>query len=196
MTVVTSTRLPLSWDSLSANADHYERGELLLEYALDLPLAEYWRAVADTWQDCERQDLGRDWLSLWTAVQSDDAARWQYVMDDKERAEFEALPDRVTLYRGISSSSCRPSGLSWTLDRDVAHWFAARFEHVDEGVVLRGTVVRSRILALFQERDESEVVVPPKYVYNRKYEAVDLEARGRRLGAAEESWKALGMGSV
>jgi hypothetical protein len=164
------------WAEISKWADHWERGQLLLRYADDLPLAEFWRAVADAWSDCERQFVTpEDWRRMWTS-RPDDDLRWLNVMTDAERAEFEALPDRVRVWRGVNARN-RVRGLSWTLDCRLAHWFAGRFE--GPSVVIAGIVLRRRVLALFQARSESEVVVFPRYVYGRTWERLDRQAGPR-----------------
>jgi len=53
-------------------------------------------------------------------------------MTDEERAQVDPLPARVTVYRGANSFN-KPSGLSWTLDREVAYWFANRFVALGDG---------------------------------------------------------------
>jgi hypothetical protein len=42
--------------------------------------------------------------------------------------------------------------------------------------VCTAKVLRKRILALFQDRQESEVVVFPRHVYDKHWGLVDLEA--------------------
>ena len=89
-----------------------------------------------------------------------------------ERHQLAALPERVTVYRGVNAYS-EPSGLSWTLDRERAEWFARRFPERPDypglvfSYVITGRVLRGRIIALFNARQESEVVVFPRYVYRR-----------------------------
>jgi hypothetical protein len=175
-----------TWDDISHYANHSERGWLLLEHADDLLLPEFWQGVADAWADCDRQSLTKtDWRYLWTDVWVGDEDRWAHVMNDEERAQFEQLPERVAVYRGVWMTELKDgqywgneiSGMSWTLDRDLAHWFAGRYG--EQGCVFGGTVLRRRILALLQERDESEVVVLPKFVYGRERQPFDSEARER-----------------
>jgi hypothetical protein len=140
-----------------------------LDHADDLAGPDYWAAVADAWQDCERQNLTHaDWRALWSRPEHESR---QCVMTDAERARLEALPERVTVYRGFNAYS-GSSGMSWTLDPEVATWFARR---VGPGAVISGTVRRGRILALFDGRNESEVVVFPRYVYARKLQAGNLK---------------------
>ncbi len=50
-------------------------------------------------------------------------------------------------------------GLSWTLSRAVAEFFAWRFDAADAGrVLVRATIPRADALAYFNARRESEVI--------------------------------------
>lgn len=145
-------------------ANHEQRGVLLWEHRDALSDSDYWRAVADAWQDSDRQPLAAShWRELWTAKRPErDCA-----MTDAERLELAALPERVTVYRGVGTWNC-VSGIAWSLERPVAESFARRGGGI--GVLITGKVRRGRILALYQARREAEVVVPPRYVYARSWE--------------------------
>ena len=90
-------------------------------------------------------------------------------MSEAERQQLAGLPERVTIYRGVNDRNGF-SGLSWTLDLERAERFARRFLFSDSdfpGVVVTGRVLQRRIIALFQVRNESEVVAEPRHVYHR-----------------------------
>jgi hypothetical protein len=167
-----------NWADLSREADHRSRGVLLSEHARDLSDLEYWTAVAEAWQDSDRQPLiDGDWRRLFTA----DRPRRERLMTAAERTELAALPERVPVHRGVNRGAVwanRSSGLSWTLDPDVAHWFAMRFSGL--GFVVNGTVLRGRVIALFQDRHEHEIVALPQHVYARSNGPPDAEAAARR----------------
>lgn len=87
------------------------------------------------------------------------------LMNDAEFRDFQNLPDTVTVYRGVTSyNSKNVLALSWTLDRDKAEWFAHRFG--EDGTVYEAQIDKEHIYALFNGRDESEVIVDPKYLQN------------------------------
>ena len=48
-------------------------------------------------------------------------------MEQEERKALAALPDRLTIYRGVHIKKGTLRGLSWTLDRERAEWFANRW---------------------------------------------------------------------
>jgi hypothetical protein len=88
-----------------------------------------------------------------------------YVSDTDDR-----LIGKLTIYRGTFGND--PSqGLSWTLDKGKAGWFASRGARGvprdrSAQTVWRATVDASAILGYFVERDEAEVIVAPKALRN------------------------------
>ena len=73
------------------------------------------------------------------------------------------LDDTVTVYRGVTTiNSDNLLALSWTLDYETADWFARRFD--EDGTVYKAQIDKEHIFALFNGRDESEVVLDPKYL--------------------------------
>lgn len=85
------------------------------------------------------------------------------LMDDEEREQLAALDDPVTVYRGVTSFNAKNiKALSWTLERDTAEWFAHRFG--EDGTVYEAQIAKTHILALFNRRNEAEVVLNPKHL--------------------------------
>lgn len=77
-----------------------------------------------------------------------------------EYAEFDVshLPEKVSLYRGaLAKPTTARKGISWTLDRDVAAWFAMR-PAGGQPVVLKVEVTRSSIAAFFDHTEQECVV--------------------------------------
>jgi hypothetical protein len=94
------------------------------------------------WTDAEPADE-LEWLPLWKAAAPIFERR---------------LPsDSMTIYRGQIPGE--PIGIAWSLDRDIAVFFATRFER--GGTVLRGVIGRSRVLGYLVSRGESEIVCNP-----------------------------------
>jgi hypothetical protein len=80
------------------------------------------------------------------------------LMDEKELAALDLLPEQITIYRG-----CGPvnkNGLSWSQDLEVAMRFPllARF-HSDQPILLTATIKKKRIAALKLDRGEQELIV-------------------------------------
>lgn len=76
----------------------------------------------------------------------------------------------LTIYRGVSYSG-RPDGLSWTLSKDKACWFASRFKGKNAKVYkmtidLYNKNESDAILAYFSGRNEDEVVIDTTVLHN------------------------------
>lgn len=74
---------------------------------------------------------------------------------------------RITIYRGARDP--RHVSLAWTLDREVACWFARRFG-IGSPTLFTGDVAVSEVRAAFIH--ESTILVDPKHVRNLQREAV------------------------
>ncbi|MBE6971758.1 MAG: hypothetical protein E7446_06525 [Ruminococcaceae bacterium] len=96
-------------------------------------------------------------------VQMFKATSPEYLMDAEELMQLQELDDTVTIYRGVTSHNhANIKALSWTLDRDKADWFAHRFG--EEGTVYEAQIDKEHILALFNGRNEAEVIIDPRHL--------------------------------
>lgn len=117
---------------------------------------DYWTLVRDAWMDTEFPSQMMDnWIDI---LDHPDAHQ---MMDDEERAVFDALPDLITVFRGYEGEG--EDGLSWTLSRERAEWFAARWQGIHgEPQVVERLVPKTRVVAYLNGRSEQEVIVLPK----------------------------------
>lgn len=121
---------------------------------------EFAKLVGQVWTDTENhhQTIAEWWL-LWSFV--DDMQLRRELMTDEEWQALTELPQTVTVYRGCVTDLNDTEGLSWTLDRDKAVWFANRFRELagsGSPIVHVGEVNKNDILAYFQSRNEEEIV--------------------------------------
>ena len=89
------------------------------------------------------------------------------------QSDIDDLSDNntVTIYRGVKVNNYR--GLSWTIDKSVAEWFARRFRHNGDSCYLfTGTINKKDILALFSSRNEKEVVCDYRKIKNVRCEEI------------------------
>lgn len=121
------------------------------------------RVLGDLWQSIEQ-------ISLDDSVTGRQIVSWfrradkKTLMNDEEREVIAALPDMVTIYRGVTSHNRRKKkAFSWSVDPKIAEWFAGRFS-TGTGEVWKRTVPKERILCYFGDR-EKEVIVN-LYGYN------------------------------
>ena len=83
-----------------------------------------------------------------------------------EELEFlKNLPDKVTIYRGmtVEESTKEHQGVSWTLDKKVAEFFAYQYTRNQSTSKKPKTVVekvidKSEIIAVFLGREEQEII--------------------------------------
>ena len=129
------------------------RVEVFEAFAPRLSNEEYWTLLAHVWTDTENAWQYRErWVELYESKRPMRHA----LMDDEESKEYDALPDMVTIYRGCQKG-INEDGLSWTLDKKKAQWFATRYQK--DGIVLERTVPKSQIIAYYAGRGESEVIL-------------------------------------
>lgn len=98
------------------------------------------------------------------------------LMNAKELEYYNALPEKITVYRGVSVGRADKEGLSWTDKLDVAKWFAHRFDRGGkEGHILQGQVAKKDVLAYYNNRNEDELVCDSSKIYDVR-EALGLGA--------------------
>lgn len=109
---------------------------------------DYWGLVSSVWVDSENVWENQDtWIRLLTARQG------------KPGDDISELPDVLTIYRG-AIEGMNEDGLSWTLDRNLAIWFAKRLARAtDCPVLLTATVAKRDVDGYFTNRNESEIVI-------------------------------------
>lgn len=83
----------------------------------------------------------------------------QTLMNEEELNGLKILPNEVVVYRGVQTERAKVKGMSWTLNKDKAAWFANRWK---KGKVYRATIKKNAIIAYFKERSEEEIVVNPR----------------------------------
>lgn len=129
------------------------RLQAFLSIANDLPDEKYWSLLASIWTDTENA-----WQNLeqWRELFNSDRPKRERLMDRDEILAYDSLPDTVKVYRGCQKG-INEDGISWTLKRDKAEWFATRLGK--DGVVLEKEVQKKDIIAVFTNRNEFEVIL-------------------------------------
>ncbi len=132
--------------------------ESIKEYLSEKDFAEilsnYWAAVGIT-------DVPKTKFLSWFQE-----ANKSYLMDKGEKKIFDALPEKVTIYRGVDDPEYK-YGFSWTLDKKVARWFANRNQG-NSTYVYECTVDKKDLICYFQIRNEKEVIINPEIL--KEYE--------------------------
>lgn len=92
-----------------------------------------------------------------------DRADQAKLMDGNDRQQFDALPEEIEVYRGLQDGRAKRNGLSWTVDRNVAIWFATRWKSPDARLCA-GIILKSNVYMYNDGRKEKEVVLNPKHL--------------------------------
>jgi hypothetical protein len=122
--------------------------------------------IASVWVDSENiyQNF-ESWQEIWNYAANVDN-RHKFLMNTEEIAALAAMPDTIEIYRGTSYESSI-KGMSWTTNKKKAIWFAQRMCNLDQGPLLASAMVKKEnVLAFFQGRNESEIVVDPEKIEN------------------------------
>ncbi len=128
--------------------------------------------LSDAWIRSENPNMDKNFVKR-NLVDMFKKADKSILMDGEEKEIFDSFDDTVTIYRGVTSYNAKNiKALSWTTDYQTAEWFAHRFG--EEGTVYQAQIGKEHILAFFSGRNESEVIVDPKYLTNIT-EAPELE---------------------
>lgn len=144
-----------------------------IKYAYEhLSIKDMSMLLADAWVTSEdpNQDVN---VPLRTIVKWFKKCDKTTLMDEQEYQIYKDFSEFLTVYRGVGINR-NPHGLSWTTDYDKAKWFAHRFDtHQKQGYLLKADIIKGDILAYFDTRNESEVVVnvfnlKERYINNGK----------------------------
>ena len=112
---------------------------------------EYINVVKDWYTQTEivYQNL-QLWIDTFKSIKNT-----KLLMDYEELNYFNNLPEKIVIYRGGVSKR----GISWTLDKDIAEWFANRFKAINKGGQLfEKKVFKNDCIAYFNGREEEEII--------------------------------------
>lgn len=132
---------------------------------------DFWKIVGQVWCDSEniRENYAK-WRTLWS---SESMAQDRHAcMSEEDRRAFSRLKSRIRIYRGIGARhyDTGGDGLSWSLSREKAIWFAHRFTDIpSRGWVRSAWVEKENVYAYFGARNESEIVVDPIHLIKPEY---------------------------
>lgn len=150
---------------------------LEIEQKLDAKM--FWQLCRQVWTDTENAaHMSEVWDALFEEFFP---GEHEHMMDDEERAYLNSLTEPITVYRG-AVEGLNEDGLSWTLERGQAMWFALRFGEVKDGgipVVLTAQVHRHEIVAYLTTRNEEEILLFPETVRNLEYQAERIKRTPR-----------------
>jgi hypothetical protein len=180
-----------NWVGVFCLFERHNAADVFALLAPGLADDEYWAA------------LGRAYLNMDAPLSDSRMEGWlrsirpyksSIMSDESDRATYASLPDSVEIYRGCRGREARalirdgeagsPAGWSWTLDEEIARWFAAVHEPQfsrstgDDAAVVAAQVRKVNILAVINDRREQEVLVDPLNVAVKRVYRVEFLGRG------------------
>jgi hypothetical protein len=142
------------------------RVDAFCEYMHLMSDAQYWELLASVWIDSENiRENQQTWQNLLSSSRGDSHAFAGSV------EELAAMPESFLIYQGHTDD--RDDGWSWTIDEQIAAWFAHRYARLERAspAVSVAVVKREDVLAFRQDRGEQEIIVDPRaVVLQRVYE--------------------------
>ncbi|GAB3628306.1 hypothetical protein PTE30175_01862 [Pandoraea terrae] len=97
------------------------------------------------------------------------------LMTPRERRRLDSLPDDVVVFRLQGTGRPKiPSGLSWSIDREIARNMAKDVVNEwQDAILLKTTVCKGDITAFFDMRDEEEIIIKPALIKAENVEVVE-----------------------
>jgi hypothetical protein len=131
----------------------YSRIDELLLLFREMYYPDWLTICGEFWNMCDNIATYRIWLRRLLPERGPVAP----MMEPQECLAWEAMPERLTIYRGCGPSNML--GASWSLSRTVAAQFPFlnRYRQA-EPLLVTATVPRNRILAIKLDRGEAEVI--------------------------------------
>lgn len=132
---------------------------IFIEYQNQMSDEEYWKYLGHSY-------ISQDFFSvpnniLTKLFQSDRPGR-EYLMSEKDREDFDQLPDEITIYRAMSKKEYDSGNYrySWTLNKKVAELFLNRNEALYKKDMLIHEIKIKKIesIAYFNNRNEEEII--------------------------------------
>jgi hypothetical protein len=158
--VALNTSTPSSPTSLEAAspyvaryANSYTRMDEILKFRSKLTRLDWLALLGEGWPCCDNlityYELLRRILKTTGPLRA--------MMNLQENAAYDALPVRITIYRGCGEANMM--GMSWSLDKAVANSFPYTNRYkVPDPLLVTSTVSKRKVLAFKKGRDEDEII--------------------------------------
>ena len=111
---------------------------------------KYWRILRFLWTRSENIFQHKE---LWKELLKD-KTNSHYFMSKKDLEFYNSLENEFMVYRGYNQWE---DGYSYTIDKDVAIWFAERFGQ--NGLIRERLVKKEDVFAFTNSREEKEIII-------------------------------------
>jgi hypothetical protein len=110
----------------------------------------YWRILSSLWTGSENIFQHKE---LWKELLKE-KTNSHYFMSKKDLEFYNSLENEFIVYRGYNQWE---DGYSYTIDKDVAIWFAERFGQ--NGIIKERLVKKEDVFAFTNSREEKEIII-------------------------------------
>lgn len=111
---------------------------------------KYWKILSSLWTGSENIFQHKE---LWAELLKD-KTNSHYFMSKKDLEFYNSLENEFIVYRGYKHWE---NGYSYTIDKDIAIWFAERFGQ--NGIVKERLVKKEDVFAFTNARNEKEIIL-------------------------------------
>src|SRR5690625_112443 len=145
-------------------ADSFSRMQAFLLFKDQIEdTALYWKALREAYQNSDnlyhlKYEVSECFLS--------NKPHKDQLMNEEELALLSSLPDQLKIYRGmtVSEADSKEYGISWTLDKKVAEFFAFTYgrnleTNDQDKTVVSLDIHKDQIQAIFNGRNEKEIII-------------------------------------
>ncbi|PKQ46077.1 hypothetical protein [Confluentibacter flavum] len=142
--------------------DSLNRFQCFLDLKQKLSGESYWYALRIAYTDSDNLFYHKS--SIMDSFLCDEPFR-EHLMENDEIEYLKSLPDKVTIYRGMTKEELKSGfyGCSWTLKKEVAEFFADKYNRNYstnnlKKIVVKKKILKEDIIAFLNNRDEFEVI--------------------------------------
>jgi hypothetical protein len=148
---------PTSLEAASAYvaryANHFTRLDEILKFRTTLTRTDWLALLGEYWPRCDNLILR--YGPLRRILKTTGPLR--AMMTPEENAAYDALPEKITIYRGCGQANMM--GMSWSLDKEIANSFPHTNRYkVPDPLLVTSTVFKRKVLAFKRGRDEDEII--------------------------------------
>ena len=161
-----------NWDRFIFLHERPYRLDAYMDVCKEMNSSDYWTILKGIWIDAEFPGVNQEvWLHLFMRKHTDR----RKLMTGKERRVLNTYPEKdMDVFRGYCGDEYQ-KGISWTASYDKASWFAKRFAGDDksrEPLVAEAVCDKKNVIAYFDGRKESEILIDPKNVTIRRAQSI------------------------
>ncbi|MBE7689010.1 hypothetical protein G1L02_05780 [Tenacibaculum finnmarkense] len=142
--------------------DSYSRFKTFWNYRLKMKSSLYWYGLSQAYQNSD--NLKEDKVFITLCFSSKEPNKCD-LMNESEKEYLNGLPKKIKIYRGMTKEELKSGafGVSWSLDKKVAEFFAFEYirnqstKHLTK-IVHEITIDKKEVTAFFNDRKEYEIV--------------------------------------